>query len=57
MHGLEHQPVAAERHDDIGLVGRRLAIAGDKLAAGLFGLLHLAGDEGDGLEAGHNGVD
>ena len=53
----EHQPVAAERHDDIGLLRRRVAIAGGKLVAGLLGLLRVAGDEGDVAEAWHGGVD
>ena len=57
VHGLEHLAVAAERNDDVGPLWRGLAIAGDKLAAGLVGFLHLAGDEGDVLEAGHGCVD
>ena len=50
VQGLQHQPVAAERHDHVGGVGLDIAVA---LLQPLIGLARLGrggGDEGDVLE-------
>ncbi len=57
MHGLQHEPVAAERDDGVGVVGRGVAVALDERGARLIRLWRVAGDEGDGIEGGHDHVD
>ncbi len=59
VQGLQHEPVAAQRDDGVGFLGRYVAVQlrqGRKRAAGLR---HLAGDERDLLEllrySGHVG--
>ena len=47
MQRLQHEAVAAERDDDIGVFGRRIAITRRKPGARLLGLGGVAGDEGD----------
>ena len=54
VHGLQHHPVAAERHDDIGLCRRRVAVALGERPKRLLRLFGLAGNEGDFGEAGHD---
>ena len=50
VQGLQHQPVAAERHDHVGFGRIGVAVARLKLPKGLARLRRLAGDEGDMLE-------
>ena len=57
MHGLKHLPVPAQSDDDIGMLRRGIAVAGNQRAARVFGFLHLARHKGDGLEPGHGGFD
>ena len=57
VHGLQHQPVAAERDDGVGVLGRGVAVALGERDARLLRLLGVAGDEGDFIEAGHDHVD
>ncbi len=53
---LQHQPIAAERHDDIRRRRIGIAVALGQLRQGGLRLRRVAGDEGDGLEAvGHHG--
>jgi hypothetical protein len=50
MQGLQHQAVAAERHDGLCLLGRNVAVeCGEALQRGAR-LRHLAGDKRDLLE-------
>jgi hypothetical protein len=57
MHGLQHQPVAAERDDRIGLGCGRVAVALGERLQRLLCLFGLAGNEGDFVEAGHDRVE
>ena len=52
LQGRQHQAVAAERDDDVGLVRRGVAIALDQAPARALRHRRVAGDEGDALEAG-----
>ena len=59
MQGLQHQPVAAQRDDDVGLGGRRRAIDRFEAGLGLAGRGRGGTDEGEagsgrGLD-GHTG--
>ncbi len=47
MQDLQHETVAAQRYDDIGLVLGHSAIARFQAALGLLGLGPIAGDHGD----------
>ena len=49
VQGLQHQPVAAERHDDVGGFRLAIAISFAQPLIGLARLRRLAGDEGDML--------
>src|SRR5262249_60755058 len=51
VQGLQHEPVAAERDDDVGVFGRRVAVAGGEPFERVTRLLDRAGDEGYPLEA------
>ena len=51
VQGLQHEPVAAQRHDDIGVLGGDVAIAGGQPFERLLRLADGAGDEGYALEA------
>ena len=53
VEGFQHEAVAAQRHDDVGLFRRRVAVAGLQLGQGLLRLGRLAGNEGYGAEIGH----
>ena len=44
---LQHQPVAAERHDDVRLAERRVAVAGAQQRRRFEGLGRVAGENGD----------
>ena len=48
VQGLQHQAVAAERDDHVGLRGVGIAVALFEPRVGLARLRRLAGDEGDG---------
>ena len=50
VQGLQHQPVAAERDNNVGLGGVGVAVALFQPRIGLARLGRLAGDEGDMLE-------
>ena len=60
MQGLQHQSVAAERDDDIGLRGIGIAVAFLKPAIGLTRFRRMARDKGDMLKslelAAHKGT-
>ena len=45
MQGLQHQAVAAERHDDVGVAHRHIAISLSQLRVSLFGFGRFTGDE------------
>jgi hypothetical protein len=47
VEGLEHQAVAAEGDDDVGLLGRNVAVKPDQPVERLVGFLRAGGDEGD----------
>ncbi len=51
MQGLQHEAVAAEGDDDIGLRGRDIAVALGEPLQRLLGLGDRACHEGDALEA------
>ena len=51
MQGLQHQAVAAERDDDVGLRGVGIAVALFKPAIGLTRFRRMAGDKGDMLKS------
>src|SRR2546426_517162 len=51
VQGLQHEPVAAERDDDLGVFGRHVAIAGGEPFERVTRLRDRAGDEGYPLEA------
>ena len=53
VQGLQHQAVAAERHDDVGLVERAVAIEGRELLQRLVGFLRAGRQEGDRLRSRH----
>ena len=57
MQGLQHQAVAAQRHDGVGLGEVGVAVMLGELAERVGGLLGLAGNEGDFLEAGHGSIE
>ena len=57
MHGLQHQPVAAQRDDGIGRGDGSVAVALRQRFERLLCLLGLAGNEGDLVEAGHDPVE
>ena len=60
VQGLQHEPVAAQRHDDIGVLGGDVAIAGGQPFERLLRLPDGAGDEGYAFEArvrGAHGVE
>ena len=52
VQGLQHQAVAAERDDDVGLGGGEVAVALDQPRARLLRLRDRARHEGDALVAG-----
>ena len=57
MHRLQHQSVAAKRHNGVGVLGHAVAVALGESDARFLCLLRVAGDEGDFFEAGHDHVD
>ena len=56
VHGLQHQTIAAEGDDGIGLGDGGVAVAFGQLLQRLLCLFGLAGNEGDFVEAGHDPV-
>lgn len=51
---FQHEPVPAERDDDVGVLGRRMSIAVAQAHQGFLSQIRLGGDEGD---CGMVGVD
>ena len=56
MQRAQHEAIAAQGHDHIGLLGRHIAIAVDELALGLLGDVGIAGDKGEAHRAGLRSV-
>jgi hypothetical protein len=56
VQGLQHQAVAAECDDHIGLFGRRIAVAANQRVAREFSLGRRARHEGDAVAGNHGAV-
>jgi len=56
VQGAQHEAVAAERDDDVGLVKWRVAVALRERGQRLLGAVHLAGDEMDPEVPAHRAV-
>jgi len=53
VHGLQHQPVAAQSDDGLRLLRRDIAVARGQLPERVRGFLRLAGDKSNFLKAWH----
>ena len=56
VQGLEHEAVTAQRHDDVGLAGRRVAVACLQRSQLRLYLGRAAGKKGDAGGHGHRGL-
>jgi hypothetical protein len=50
VQGLQHEPVAAQGDDDVGLVGRHMVVTGGETFSRFLRLFLARGDEGHRLE-------
>ncbi|MNW01035.1 hypothetical protein D3C71_1966140 [compost metagenome] len=53
MQGLQHEAVAAERDQHVGVVGFVLVVLSDQRAQGALRFVGVTGEEGDAWRRGH----